>query len=150
MSRIVNIVVDASGSMAEDDKNAVVKYLINGICNVIQTKEFSDVEFALFQWGSNSIRFENIEKAKLEFKGKTSYDDFKSIEDEIEYESPMILISDGGFSKTDKVKIEKMSKQIIPIFIGIDANRSILKDIATEKVVYSVTDFMQALAETKI
>lgn len=150
MSRIINIVVDASGSMAEDDKNAVVKYLINSICNVIQTEEFSDVEVVLFQWAKNSIRFENIEKAKLEFKGKASYDDFKPIEDEIEYESPMILISDGGFSKNDKVKIEKMSRKIIPIFIGIDANRSILKDIATDKVVYSVVDFMQALAETRM
>lgn len=150
MSRIINIVVDASGSMAEDDKNAVVKYLINSICNVIQTEEFSDVEVVLFQWAKNSIRFENIEKAKLEFKGKASYDDFKPIEDEIEYESPMILISDGGFSINDKVKIEKMSRKIIPIFIGIDANRSILKDIATDKVVYSVVDFMQALAETRM
>ena len=150
MSRIINIVVDASGSMAEDDKNAVVKYLINSICNVIQTEEFSDVEVVLFQWAKNSIRFENIEKAKLEFKGKASYDDFKPTEDEIEYESPMILISDGGFSKNDKVKIEKMSRKIIPIFIGIDANRSILKDIATDKVVYSVVDFMQALAETRM
>lgn len=150
MGRVINIIVDASGSMAEDDKNAVVKYLINSICNVKQTKEFYDVEFVLFQWGSNSVRFENIENAKLEFKGKTSYDDFKQIEDEIEYEFPMILISDGGFSKNDKVKIEKLSKQIIPIFIGIDANKAILKDIATDKVVYSVPDFMQALVEAKV
>lgn len=150
MSKIVSIVVDASGSMAEDDKNAVVKYLINSICNVRQTKEYSDVEFVLFQWGNNSIKFENIEKAKLEFKGKTSYDDFVPIENEIEYESPMILISDGGFSKNDKVKIEKLSKRIIPIFIGIDANRFILKDIATDNIVYSAADFMQALAETRM
>lgn len=150
MSKIVSIVVDASGSMAEDDKNAVVKYLINSICNVRQTKEYSDVEFVLFQWGNNSIKFENIEKAKLEFKGKTSYDDFVPIENEIEYESPMILISDGGFSKNDKVKIEKLSKRIIPIFIGIDANRFILKDIATDNIVYSAADFMQALDETRM
>lgn len=150
MSKIINIVVDASGSMAEDDKNAVVKYLINSICNVKQTSEFRDVEFVLFQWGNNSVKFENIEKAKLEFKGKTSYGDFTSIEGEIEYENPMILISDGGFSKNDKLKIEKLSRQILPIFIGIDANRSILKEIATDKVVYSATDLMQVLAEAKM
>lgn len=150
MGKIVNVVVDASGSMAEDDKNAVVKYLINGICNVKETSEFSDIEFVLFQWGNNSIRFENFEKAKIEFKGKTSYDDFRTIEDEIDYDCPMLLISDGGFSKVDKIKIEKLSKRIIPIFIGIDANRAILKDLATDKVVYSVVDFMQALDESKM
>lgn len=150
MSKIINIVVDASGSMAEDDKNAVVKYLINSICNIKQTSEFCDVEFVLFQWGNNSVKFENIEKAKLEFKGKTSYDDFAPIEGEIEYENPMILISDGGFSRNDKLKIEKLSRQILPIFIGIDANRSILKDIATDKVVYSATDLMQVLVEAKM
>ena len=40
-----------------------------------------------------------------------------------------------------------MSVNIIPIFVGIDANRTILQDIATEKVVYSVADFMQAVYE---
>lgn len=150
MSKIINIIVDASGSMAEDEKNAVVRYLINGICNAKQTSEYRDVEFVLFQWGNNSIKFESFEKAKIEFKGKTSYDDFRPIEDEIDYNSPMILISDGGFSKNDKTKIEKLSKHIIPIFIGIDANRTILKDIATDKVVYSVADFMQALADARM
>jgi len=92
----------------------------------------------------------SLYKAKLGFKGKTSYDDFTPIEGEIEYENPMILISDGGFSKNDKLKIEKLSRQILPIFIGADANRSILKDIAADKVVYSATDLMQVLAEAKM
>ena len=38
-----------------------------------------------------------------------------------------------------------MSENIIPVFVGIDANRTMLQDIATERVVYSVTDFMQAI-----
>lgn len=150
MGNIINIVVDASGSMTEDDKNAVVKYLINGICNVKETKEFTNAEFVLFQWGINSVKFENIETAKLEFKGKNSYKNFSTIKDDIDYESPMILISDGEFNEDDKEEIKKLSKQIIPIFVGVDANRAVLKDIATDKVVYSVTDFMQALGEANI
>lgn len=150
MGNIINIVVDASGSMTEDDKNVVAKYLINGICNAKETKEFTNVEFVLFQWGINSVKFEYIETAKLEFKGKNSYKNFSTIKDDIDYESPMILISDGEFSEDDKEEIKKLSKQIIPIFVGVDANRAVLKDIATDKVVYSVTDFMQALEEANM
>ena len=36
MGKMVNIVVDASGSMAEDDKNAVVKYLLIGISHAVE------------------------------------------------------------------------------------------------------------------
>ena len=71
MSKTVNIVVDASGSMAEDDKNAVVKYLLNGICNVMRTPGLGDVEFALYQWGQESKKIDNLEKAKIEFTGKS-------------------------------------------------------------------------------
>ena len=60
MSKIVNIVVDASGSMAEDDKNAVIKYLLNGICNVMGTPDFDSIEFALYQWGQESKKIENL------------------------------------------------------------------------------------------
>ena len=35
MENLVNIVVDASGSMGEDEKNAVVKYLLNGISSAM-------------------------------------------------------------------------------------------------------------------
>ena len=84
MGNIINIVVDASGSMTEDDKNVVAKYLINGICNAKETKEFTNVEFVLFQWGINSVKFEYIETAKLEFKGKNSYKNFSTIKDDID------------------------------------------------------------------
>ena len=59
MSKTVNIVVDASGSMAEDDKNAVVKYLLNGISNIMGTSDFYDVKFVLYQWGQSSKKIEN-------------------------------------------------------------------------------------------
>ncbi|MDU2569002.1 MAG: VWA domain-containing protein [Veillonella sp.] len=147
MSKIVNIVVDASGSMAEDDKNAVIKYLLNGICNVMGTPDFDSIEFALYQWGQESKKIENLEKAKIEFAGNSSLSGIEELKQMIDENQTMIFVSDGNFNSGDKVQIKKMSVNIIPIFVGIDANRSILKDIATEKVVYSVTDFMQAIHE---
>lgn len=149
MGKVINVVVDASGSMAEDDKNAVVKYLINGICNVKQEALYRDTQFVLFQWNSASVKFDDMEKAKIEFRGRSSFEDLESIIDEIDSDSSIILISDGGFGNNEKNKIRNLSKKIIPIFVGIDANRTILKDISTNNIVYSVADFMQALNEAR-
>ena len=145
MSKTVNIVVDASGSMAEDDKNAVVKYLLNGINNIMDTSDFYDVEFVLYQWGQTSKKIESLEKAKIEFAGKSPLSGLEELKRMIDENQTMIFVSDGNFNSGDKVHIKKLSVNIIPIFVGIDSNRTMLQDIATERVVYSVTDFMQVI-----
>ncbi len=149
MGKKINVIVDASGSMAEDDKNAVVKYLINGICNVKQEALYRDIQFVLFQWNSNSVRFDDLEKAKIVFRGRNTFEDLEPIMDELDSDSPIILISDGGFRSDDKNKIRNLSKKIIPIFVGMDANRTILRDLSTNNIVYSVADFMQALDDAR-
>ena len=42
-------------------------------------------------------------------------------------------------------KIKKLSRSIVSIFVGIDANRVMLQKISSEKIIYSVTDFVQAI-----
>lgn len=145
MNKIVNIVVDASGSMAEDDKNGVVKYLLNGINNIIETNLFDDVKFILYQWGQEIKKFENFEKAKIEFAGGSNSLGLEEIKKILSKDQTIIFISDGNFDLEYKVQLKDLSTNIITIFIGLDANRAILKDIATENVVYSVTDFVQVI-----
>lgn len=43
----INIIVDASGSMGEDEKNAVVKYLLNGMSSVQKNKSL-DISLSLY------------------------------------------------------------------------------------------------------
>lgn len=145
MNKIVNIVVDASGSMAEDDKNGVVKYLLNGINNIIETNLFDDVKFILYQWGQEIKKFENFEKAKIEFAGGSNSLGLEELKKLLSKDQTIIFISDGNFDPEYKVQLKDLSTNIITIFIGLDANRAILKDIATENVVYSVTDFVQVI-----
>lgn len=145
MNKIVNIVVDASGSMAEDDKNGVVKYLLNGINNIIEPNLFDDVKFILYQWGQEIKKFENFEKAKIEFAGGSNSLGLEEIKKILSKDQTIIFISDGNFDLEYKVQLKDLSTNIITIFIGLDANRAILKDIATENVVYSVTDFVQVI-----
>lgn len=145
MNKIVNIVVDASGSMAEDDKNGVVKYLLNGINNIIETNVFDDVKFILYQWGQEIKKFENFEKAKIEFAGESNFLGLEELKKLLSKDQTIIFISDGNFDLEYKVQLKDLSTNIITIFIGLDANRAILKDIATDNVVYSVTDFVQVI-----
>lgn len=145
MNKIVNIVVDASGSMVEDDKNGVVKYLLNGINNIIETTDFDDVKFILYQWGQEIKKFENFEKAKIEFSGESNYSGLEELKKLISKNQTILFISDGNFGLKYKSQIKDLSTNIITIFIGVDANRAILKDIATENIVYSVTDFVQVV-----
>ncbi|MDO5519828.1 MAG: VWA domain-containing protein [bacterium] len=150
MEKVINIIVDASGSMAEDDKNAVVKYMLNGICNASRTDYFANIGFDLFQWGKVTKRIENMEKAKIEFSGKSNVNGLEILNDLLGDQESIVLISDGNMEPAEKQKLKSMGKRIIPIYVGIDANRSVLQEVSTNKVVYSVMDFMQALSDALI
>ena len=147
MNKIVNIIVDASGSMAEDDKNAVIKYLLNGIRNISETVDFHNIDFVLYQWGKISKKIDSLEKAKLKFLGNSSTSGLEELKQMVDKNQPLIFISDGNFDIRDKENIKKLSENIVTIFIGVDANRKILQDISTDQIVYSVIDFMQAICE---
>lgn len=145
MGKIINIVVDTSGSMTEDDKNGVVKYLLNGINNISETTDFKNIEFILYQWGSISKKIGNIDKAKLEFAGRGTTEGLDELSKMIDDNQALIFISDGNFTLKETEKIKKLSKSIVSIFIGVDANRLMLQKVSSEKIVYSVTDFVQAI-----
>lgn len=147
MKKIVNIVVDASGSMVEDGKNAVVKYLLNGIISASKKNEFKDLEFELFQWGKETKKIDNIEKAKINFAGKSDIKGLVILENLLNVNKPILLISDGNFDSDEKEKIKCFAKKIITIFVGVDANKSILQNISTDTTVFSVEDLFQALRE---
>ena len=140
----INIIVDASGSMGEDEKNAVVKYLLNGMSSVQKNKSL-DISLSLYQWGVETKKIDDIEKAKISFAGKNTIEGLDALCSLIDSQDAVILISDGNFESDVKKKIKELSNNILPIFVGVDANRTILQDISTSKIVYSVVDFVQAL-----
>ena len=147
MKKIVNIVIDASGSMVEDGKNAVVKYLLNGIISASKKNEFKDLEFELFQWGKETKKIDNIEKARINFAGKSDTKGLVILENILNVNKPILLISDGNFDSDEKEKIKCFGKKIITIFVGVDANKSILQSISTDTTVFSAEDLFQALRE---
>lgn len=149
MNKKINIVVDSSGSMSEEDKNAVVKYLLNGISNVMELSDFHGVEFELYQWGKNSKKLGCLNNVKIEFTGRATIEGLNVLSQTIDENQPIIFISDGNFEVENINILQNMSNDIIPVFVGTDANRVLLKEVAANKVIYSVTDFMQALYEAR-
>lgn len=140
----INIIVDASGSMGEDEKNAVVKYLLNGMSSVKKNKSLA-ISLSLYQWGVETKKIDDIETAKISFAGKNTIKGLDELCSLLDSQDAVILISDGNFETDVKKKIKELSNNILPVFVGVDANRTILKDISTSEIVYSVVDFVQAL-----
>lgn len=130
--------------MGEDEKNAVVKYLLYGMSSAVRNNSLA-ISLSLFQWGIETKRIDNIEKTKICFAGKNTIKGLDELLPLLDRQGSVILISDGNFESDVKKKIKELSNNILPIFVGVDANRTILQDISTSKIVYSVVDFVQAL-----
>lgn len=145
---IINIVIDASGSMAEDGKNAVVKYFLNGVINS-RLYMYTDQEkqFNLYQWGKETLFIPSIETAGISYAGKADCAGLEELERLISKEQPLILVSDGNFERKEIKKLKELSNNILPIFVGCDANRSVLLEISTNKTIYSIVDFLQAICD---
>ncbi|WP_300276173.1 VWA domain-containing protein [Peptacetobacter sp.] len=145
MKKIINIIIDSSGSMMEDDKNTIVKYLINGICSAHRNLIIENMSINLFQWGKETKQLDNLENAKIDFGGRNNIYGLEIIGKLINKEDTVLFVSDGSFGVLEKEHIMKLSNNILSIYVGIDANKKILKDISTNKEVYAVMDFIQAL-----
>lgn len=128
--------------MLEDDKNAVVKYLINGISNGV-----NNLQYRFYQWGEITGPIGN--DFKVEYKGKGNCTGLEKLQGLIDKNDALLFISDGNINSDEIKKIKELSETIITIFIGVDANKSHLKRISTNTSVYSVVDFMQALIDTQ-
>lgn len=148
MRKTVNVVIDVSGSMAEDGKDTVVKYLLNGISGSQRTV-FADDElhFYFYTWGKCAESIPSEMAAKISFGGKADVSGLEKLKELMDASIPLIFISDGNFEKKCIEKIKSMSYNILPIFIGTDENISRLEEISSNKMVYSVVDFVQAICD---
>ena len=128
----------------EDDKNAVVKYLLNGICNGAD-----NFQYRFYQWGGITKSIDKVDNIKVEYSGKADCAGLEILESLIDKNDAILFISDGNIDREERNKLKDLSETIITIFIGVDANRNNLKKVSTNNSVYSVVDFMQALNDTQ-
>lgn len=141
MSKCLNILIDTSGSMAEDCKNAVVKYLLNAItsCDGI-------VITSCYLVGNQCIKVEDIVGLKITYGGQMKAASINSYFREISGQTKTLLISDGCFDIDTEKSISKQRDNVVCIAVGEDAMLNNLQRCSKNKKVYLAEDVNAAIA----
>ncbi len=141
MPRQLNIVIDTSGSMVEDCKNAVVKYLLNFIASL---DEYEIKNYYLI--GDRCTQVVDLTGLKIVYGGQMLSSAVNSYFDEISEEAKTLLISDGCFDVDTEKSISSHRDAIVCIAVGEDAMLSNLQRCSRNKKVYLAEDAASAIA----
>ena len=141
MSKYLNILIDTSGSMAEDCKNAVVKYLLNAItsCDGIEVKNYYLV-------GKQCIKVEDTAGLKITYGGQMTTTVINGCFCEMSDEENTLLISDGCFDVDIEKAISKHKDNVVCVAVGEDAMLNILQRCSKNKEAYLAEDVNAALS----
>lgn len=138
----VNIVMDASGSMSENGKVSIMKYIINSAEGY--SKEEGTITLSLYQWGDKieplndlaefRIRDANSEGDIAEFVGKHT-------------EEEILILSDGGFSAKTKKAVRGMQgkENVFCIGVGCDCNFPAIRSLIDVKNIFKPQDIITCL-----
>lgn len=141
MSKQLNVLIDISGSMAEDCKNAVVKYLLNAIAS---HDEYENKNYYLI--GNQCIQVADIAGSKITYDGQMAANAVNRYFQEISEEEKTLLISDGCFDVDTEKSISAHRDTVVCVAVGEDAMLSNLQRCSKNKKVYLAEDVTAALA----
>lgn len=141
MSKQLNVLIDTSGSMAEDCKNAVVKYLLNAIAS---HDEYESKNYYLI--GNRCERVEDITGLKITYGGQMTASAANGYFRETSGEIKTLLISDGCFDVDTEKSISAHRDTVVCIAVGEDAMLNNLQRCSKNKKVYLAEDAAAALA----
>lgn len=141
MSKYLNVLIDASGSMAEDCKNAVVKYLINAItsCDGTEVKNY-------YMVSNQCTKVEDIASLKITYSGQLTSKAINDYFREMSEEDKTLLISDGCFDVDTEKSISKHRNHVVCVAVGEDTMLSNLQRCSVNKKVYLAEDVNTAIA----
>lgn len=132
MERI--ILVDTSGSMVEEGKKSVVRYLLYAIEGLLHN-EWSGNAYKIYLC-NNDVKEYDI---KVDFTGKASAEKLGHfLEDK--RDSVVLLLSDGGYSEEVKTVFKKSGVKLLALMVGCDCNKAVLQKMAGVENLYESTD----------
>lgn len=138
----LNIIVDVSGSMTENGKDSVVKYLLYAIDGF--SKDSALKAYKTYQWGKQLEELTEIHKI--------TFDSCKASDELIDFlknhmEDKNIIISDGGFSRDIKRGIKGISdkQNIYYLGIGSDCDIAAIRAVANPDRIYSAQEVIPCL-----
>lgn len=134
------IILDSSGSMNEEGKQAAGEYLLRAVAGFIRDC-FPQVRCGAYAWGADVVRYGGKsagDGAKADTRALVAFVAEHS-------DTPTILISDGNFSEHDRRALTGLSerKRIRAVIVGADANRPRLQKIVGRSRVFESTDAVE-------
>ena len=144
MAELINVLVDTSGSMAEDCKGAVVKYTLNAIAS--EASEMK-IQYNLYLLGKELLKIDDLKNFKILYGGEISIHALRVFSRSFESGEDSIFISDGCFNAEIESVLSKYKDHIVAVSVGGDAIINNLQRCSRDKKVYKASDVIAALRE---
>ena len=141
MSKQLNVLIDTSGSMAEDCKNAVVKYLINTIAS---HDEYEIKNYYLI--GDQYEHITDVTGLKILYGGQITASAVNGYFREISGDTKTLLISDGCIDSDAEKSISAHRDAVVCVAVGEDAMLGNLQRCSKDKKAYLAEDVTAAIA----
>lgn len=142
MNMNVNIVMDGSGSMSENGKVSIMKYIINSAKGY--SKEEATITLSLYQWGDKIECLNDL--AEFRIQDVNSEGDIAEFVNKHTGEKILIL-SDGGFSIKTKKAVRGMQgkENVFCIGVGCDCNFPAIRSLIDDKNIFRPQDIITCL-----
>lgn len=133
------IITDASGSMGEEGKKSVIRYLIQAITGIMEER-YSDIKYEILCWNNQILpyegksEFEGIAEAGVleEFLGKHQKD-------------TVLLIGDGNYSDDVKRIVKSVNNKLTYLMLGCECNKSRLMKLFSADNLYETVDIVTCI-----
>lgn len=140
----VNVLIDASGSMTENGKISIMKYVINAVEGYSAEEESIDLSLYLYQWGDSIEHISNVGEFRSK-EGTVEGDVIKFVSEHSK--EAVLIISDGGFSRKMKREFRQLQTRENIYFVGVgcDCNFPAIRSLTDDKNVFRAQDIITCL-----
>lgn len=129
-------VIDASGSMGEEGKKSVIRYLIQAITGIMEER-YPKTEYEILCWNNQILPYEG----KAEFEGIAEAGVFEDFLGNHQKDT-ILLIGDGNYSDDVKRVVKSSDNKLMYLMLGCECNRSRLIKLFSADNLYETVDIV--------
>ncbi|MEG2364073.1 MAG: hypothetical protein RR942_08790 [Romboutsia sp.] len=142
MNNKLNIIIDVSGSMAENGKKDIVIYAYDTINNLLDDKKYNKEKIILSKWEDKETKMKKV--FNFEFDNSYTTEEFKKYFKDGNKSKSNIILSDGSIELKNILKNKDENTICIFIKIGIDADTLGITKYISKSDIYDVCDIVTA------
>lgn len=137
------ILADISGSMEQDGKGAVARYLLYAI-EALYREEFPDAEYRIFLWNDEITEYDS--EKKIVFQGKSSAKALDVFLSQYDEDIVLLLAGDGTYSD-QVVQVLSGCKAVrkFAVMVGADGKIGKLQRAFGKQCIYDAADIASCI-----